>query len=714
MPTATIAGRWNRPELHLRFHPSEPHASAPDKTLKEWVESYIVGQCKGQAFWRRSAGGYWLVVATGADADRKLRLAGFTLDFSETAGTDLSNVIGVDELVPPLTRLSSDGSTALVLPRLLGFERTKELLGIGARWNRDLRRFEMPVAAALRDGAPVPGINWQPDIIAAARESIGRIVVAPQIARAAASAASAKDVLEMDAADIDQLISVVGDIPDWFGLDLFPFQRIGAIACASGHFGLFDEPGLGKTRQALAAAAILGAKRTLITSLPVALTHWSREVEESRLHTLGGRHPDGEIVIIRSGRKEPETLPEHGVVITSDSLLAHRPALRARLAQWAPEATLYDEAHRGKTFESTRSQAMLSMGVATARAPVAITGTPLFANPAELAPLLEFTGHLAPVFGGVNAYLERYCKHDYFGNLVPNKANLGELREILREQVWVRRRKHEVLPDLPKTLIQPKWVDVPLTGYRKAHADVIEKLKWWLAAYRRDHNNEDPDDEVIRDYAAAQVGMVSQLRRAGGLAKVEAIVADIRAHVQETTVYEGGKRIFTRPLIVWAHHIEVSDALADAVPKAVAETGVIRGGIPHAERDRLVAEFQAGNIPVLVCSIAAAGVAITLTASSDMYFAESDWTPANIRQAIDRAERIGQTSEKIFATTYLAPGTLDGRVQEVLKRKSKVLDALYGEGNDVSVDTGDNDIESATEILIGLINDLINGTLVKP
>src|SRR5690606_24901928 len=119
----------------------------------------------------------------------------------------------------------------------------------------------------------------------------------------------------------------------------------------------------------------------------------------------------------------------------------------------------------------------------------------------------------------------------------------------------------------------------------------------------------------------------------------EAIVADIRAHVQETTVYEGGKRIFTRPLIVWAHHIEVSDALAEAVPKAVAETGVIRGGIPHAERDRLVAEFQAGNIPVLVCSIAAAGVAITLTASSDMYFAESDWTPANIRQAIDRAER---------------------------------------------------------------------------
>lgn len=701
-----IAGTFNKPVLKLYFHPSEPHAASPHRTLTEMVEEYILGKARGSGYWSKRDG-CWMIFATGPNPARIFEKAGMTVDFSEIEDRSLQHVVTLDQLADPLTRLSATGANALILPRLLGFDNTKELLGSGASWDKTYKRFTLPVASTYHRGFPLPGINWQPEILEAGRLALGKVVTPEEIASATAAAGAAKDILEMDEEDVAKLIAVVGDIPDWFGLDLFPFQRIGAIAVAAGHSGLFDEPGLGKTRQSIAAAAIRGSTRTLITCLPVGLTGWRREVLESGLNTLGGQYPDGEVVVIRSGKKEPETLPEHGVIITSDSLLTSRADLRRRIIQWQPEVFVYDEAHRGKTFASARSAAMLEIANSQVKLPIAVTGTPLFANPAELAPLLQFTGHLSSVFGGLTAFYERYCRQDKFGNWQPRKEHLVELRMKLMQHVWVRRKKREVLPDLPATIRVPKYVDVPLADYRRAYKDVITVLQRWVSEYTK-ATGSSPDEQAIKEFASTQIGLISQLRKAAGVAKIPAIVDDIRAHVNDTMEIRDGRPFFPRPLIVWTHHTDVSDALVAAVPKEIEGAGIIRGDVSADMRDHYVREFQANRIPVLLCSIAAAGVAITLTASSDMFFAESDWTPAAIRQAMDRAERIGQTADKIIATTYLAEGTLDFRIQQVLKEKSKILDKIYDSDNDVSVFNDDDEVETATMLVVGLINDIIN------
>ena len=315
--------------------------------------------------------------------------------------------------------------------------------------------------------------------------------------------------------------------------------------------------------------------------------------------------------------------------------------------------------------------------------------------------MLELTRMLAPVFGGRGPFLEDFCTQDRFNGWHARKSALPRLKALLEHYVWVRRRKRDALPQLPLKQRTNLPLDVQLTGYRKAHKDVIARVQSWVTWFRNEHGR-DPEKPEIEEYAkSASFEIVSQLRRAAGLAKVDAAKELIQAHVDATGFAEsGGIRRWNRPLIVWTHHLDVAAALLDALPQAEA----IIGSTSDAARDSIVDRFQDGLIPVLVAAITKAGVGLTLTRSSDSIFVETDWTPALIVQAEDRTNRIGATQASSY-TTLVALGTLDEAVQRVLARKSKVLAAL---GDNDSVNTmPEEDMVGLMEIAILVIEEAI-------
>ena len=101
-PVAVLTGTWNKPALRVYFNPHQEHPGNPEKTLLIWMEEYIIEQCQGQAYWS-SKYGCWNVTATGPDPERKFMLAGIPIDFSETNGTNLQNVVSINELATPTT-----------------------------------------------------------------------------------------------------------------------------------------------------------------------------------------------------------------------------------------------------------------------------------------------------------------------------------------------------------------------------------------------------------------------------------------------------------------------------------------------------------------------------------------------------------------------------------------------------------------------------------
>lgn len=665
---AVLTGTVVEPYVELTFDRDARHPNGTK--LLEWVRA------QPSRRWNPDLRVWEVSVFDGHPAEALAKAGWDTYDFAEGFPLDF------DDLFCPLADLDTEGENrAKVYPRLLGYSAARTLMPPSAVWVRGQNHWSVDLAAF-----PLLGVEVT-ERLEVALDEFG--VANEELREASASLAAALDTAGLDG-EMAEVAATVGAIPDWFRLPLDPYQVTGALAAAAGHSLIGDEPGLGKTRQGLAAAAVFAPDRLVITYPPVVGTSWEREVEASGIIDRLG--DGGAAVRFRAGRKEP-ALPDRGVVLVPDSLLAARPKLLDALWAWRPQVVIVDEAHRAKTWSSTRSKALRRLAASATRRSIALTGTPLFASPKELAGTLALSGHLDATFGGYEQFIATYCRRNHWKEWVPNLKALPHLREQLNAHVWVRRTKAEVATELPAKSRRAKIVDVDQTLFRTALSGVHERIDEWV-----DSLDGWPDDNDIDEWChgPAALGVISPLRLAAGLAKVPVAVSMISDWVNATTeVDEHGNFHFTRPLVVWTHHHEVSDAMAAAVPEAVGSAGVIVGSTSDKERARLVDAYQAGEVSVLVCSIHAAGVGITLTRGSDSIFVETDWTPALISQAEDRQHRRTQTMP-VTVTTLVAEGTLDQHIHKVLRRKIEVLEAVSpGADHHVAIDDLDDGLTIA-------------------
>lgn len=707
--TAELHGTIREPALRMRFSPYTTHPTQPKLKLLEWMQAL-----PGRTWDPESK--TWEVTSLGPNPDKILADAGFELILPEEG--ELASITSLQDLYAPMTRLDNNNRTVLIRTRFCGYDETQRLIGGGGVWDKKRRLLKMPVSDVIQGASPRPGIQWDERAITRAHEIHATSpLLSPELARTGASLANALEPREV-AQHIRSVQSVLGGAVGEFGVDLYAYQVVGAYGVAVGHTLLADSPGVGKTVQGIAAATALRARRLLVVCPPVVLTNWAREIHRSgfvqRLAREGKftlpapkktrtkTEDYAGIAVFRSGRKAP-VITEAAVVIVSDSMLAGKPELCIELSAWldavpdqevgAGAVTILDEAHRMKTAGSQRSDAVLDL---VARAPrsrrIALTGTPVLASPHELIPTLEFTGHLAPVFGGAGPFLQKYCRQDRYGKWHPRAQALADLNRMLNEHVWVRRTKQQVLPQLPERDIVATFMDVPLTEYNRAHKDVLEQISEWVKEFRKDKGRS-PSEQEQEDYAQNSLRFVSQLRQAAGLTKIPAAVEMVMGHLADSP---------DAPILVWAHHKVVVHAMAEAARNAGVEVGVIDGSTSDKEKYRLVDAFQAGLLPVLVCSITAAGVGITLTRSCDALFVECDWTPALILQAIDRLHRIGQVN-RITANILIAEGTLDEHIQSVLDAKGKTLGQVLGDSSNSVGVGGDRALVNPKDLILAMV-----------
>ncbi len=444
----------------------------------------------------------------------------------------------------------------------------------------------------------------------------------------------------------------VGDI-EGLGGELMPFQSIGVgfIESRAGRALLGDEPGLGKTMQALAWLQMRPEIRPAVIVCPASVKlNW---VKETRIWMgieptmLSGRTPS------RLGG-----MIDEGIYILNYDILAN---WKGELLRENPKVILLDEAHLIKNPKAGRTKAAQEMCKAIPRV-IGITGTAIVNRPSEIYNIVKFID--PSVFPSYWAFASRYCqpKSDGYGWNTNGASNTKELHEILSRTIMIRRKKSEVLKDLPEKVrsVVPMEID-NRKEYKKAERDFIA----WL-------RERDPDavQSALNAEALVRIERLKQLTIAG---KIKAACAWV-----EDFLSTGEK------LVVFCTHKETVRILE---ARFKMEYVTLDGSTAAKDRQRMVDMFQENeSARLFIGNLKAAGSGITLTAASNTCFFELGWTPGEHDQAEDRVHRIGQESDSVTAWYLLADGTIEMDIAEMLDEKRKVITSVL-DGEDASEDS---------------------------
>jgi SNF2 domain-containing protein/helicase-like protein len=429
---------------------------------------------------------------------------------------------------------------------------------------------------------------------------------------------------------------------------LRPFQGAAVAYALRARRVLFaDEPGLGKTIEALASLQASNSLPAVVVCPASLRRNWVRECE---------RWLPDRTVAAAAGDK----VPCADVVIASYNIL-HRVA--DSLVRLPLRGLVLDEAHFCKNESAHRTKAALRIAESLNDEAMVLllTGTPVVNRPDELATQLRILGRPDLIHD-----IRRLSRMD------AGDPELPALNRRLRRTCFVRRRKEAVLTQLPakqRVVIQVDVAD--RAEYERIERDVTGWLREQVEADTAFAAELSDLDAKEREAAVQARGReaAQRARRAETLVKLNKLaLASARGKLDAMSEWIGSFLESGKKLVVFARHREIGDRLHAAFPASALATGSVHVDDRSAE----VARFQ--NDPdcrLIICSIDAAGVGLTLTAASDVAFAEMAWTAAAHDQAEDRVHRIGQDSA-VTAWYLIAANTIDERIAAVVDRKREL------------------------------------------
>jgi len=450
-------------------------------------------------------------------------------------------------------------------------------------------------------------------------------------------------------------------VPHNLKIQPYPYQLKGiARGLELKRFMNCDEPGLGKTLQSIATINLADAFPCLVICPSSLKINWLREWEkftDKKAMILTDKVRDTWTFFFQTGM--------HQVFIVNYESLKKYFVQRIKKAEgWTLrdvefrnsinlfKSVIIDESHRCKS--ASTQQAKFCKGICTGKEwVIELTGTPVVNRPKDLIPQLAILNRMED-FGGYKPFVNRYCSGQR------EASNLKELNFNLWQYCMFRREKSLVLTDLPDKIRQVNTCEIT---NRKEYMDAERDLIMYLQKYK--DADDDKIEKALRGEVMVRINILRQISARGKVRDVIEFVKDFR---------ENGKKI-----ILFCSLHEVVDQLKRYFPTAVSVTD----RDSQDEKQRAVDAFQ--NNPkadIIICSIKAAGVGLTLTASSNVAFVEFPWTYADCCQCEDRAHRIGQ-KDSVTCYYFLGRRTIDEKVYRIIQEKKNIANAVTGSTEDI-------------------------------
>ena len=419
------------------------------------------------------------------------------------------------------------------------------------------------------------------------------------------------------------------------GLKPYPFQITGVTWLVKNPTALLaDQMGLGKTVQAIIAMRVLfrrGMLRRTLVVCPASMANvWEREVKswapelrpirvwgDARNRPAKWRSP-AEIYIVSY-----ETLARDIGDLPGDGF----------------DLYVLDEAQKIKNHNTKNHRAVRQI---QADYRWALTGTPIENSASDVATLFDV---LRP---------NLFNRHD------PSWHKSDNVRRTIGPYL-LRRTIDDVGLDLPEIMRQNHWLDL-LPKQRRAYNKLESE---GVSGIRRQ------GDAATRFDVLGLINQLKQVCNVDAASGQSCKLVFLRDELEVLT------RAGDKALVFSQYPNKTLKVIEPGLRKFRPK--VFDGSLSNRRRDAIVQNFQlAEDSDVLLMSVRAGGLGLTLSRANHVFHFDHWWNPAVIDQASARVHRIGQM-KPVFIHSLYAEDTIEERIFDLLEDKRAIFDEVFSE-----------------------------------
>jgi SWI/SNF-related matrix-associated actin-dependent regulator 1 of chromatin subfamily A len=279
-----------------------------------------------------------------------------------------------------------------------------------------------------------------------------------------------------------------------------------------------------------------------------------------------------------------------------------------------------------------------------------LTGTPISNKPPGLWSLLNI---LRPdLYPSRYEFCQEftYARYAYGRPVFEGARSLDVLHARLTDHVMVRRRKQDVLDQLPAVTYSVVPLEIDSAEYRRAEADYIG----WL---------EEKSPQMARSAAKAEeLTRLHGLKKLAGELKVPSVIDWCRDFFQSSDA----------KLLLGAIHRAVTAPIVAAFGKR--ETELVDGRCADVQKNRSFDRFNLDPAcRLLVGNVQSAGTGWSCRSTSDLALCEIPWVPGDVAQFVGRVHGLSRGLPGVAAHVrfLVARGTVEEDLCALLDTKQR-------------------------------------------
>jgi hypothetical protein len=443
---------------------------------------------------------------------------------------------------------------------------------------------------------------------------------------------------------------------------LYPYQMDGV------RFGLYrravligDEMGLGKTLQAIVLALlkkeVFGFQKVLVITLASLKEQWKREIE---------RFTDERALVVAGSAAQRQEMydtdPRLFKITNYEAVLRDVNVLH----RFKPDLVILDEAQRIKNFTTKTAETVKSL---PRKHGLVLTGTPLENKLEDVYSIVQFLEPdlLAPLwkFAADHFMLSRTSKGKIIGY-----RNLALLREKL-SPIVIRRKKEEVLQDLPDEIVNNYYLDLHErqakmhSGYSQALMPLINKKFLTPMDIRR-----------IQELLLCMRRVCDSTFLIDRKTHISPKLKELESILDELVVEN------RRKVVIFSEWTTMTYLIAKYLSKAGICFVELSGKVPVNKRQALIDEFTNNPECRVFLSTDAGGTGLNLQAADCVINFELPWNPAKLNQRIGRVNRIGQQSRCVNVVNLICKYSIEESILAGIHLKTELFDGVFDAGPD--------------------------------